>query len=150
MAIKIRMREVSVKYTTRKQGEIAKVESPNDAVSAFRRVIIDDSQEQVVCLFLDIANQLLGYSVIGKGSDCESIASVKVAYQKALLVASSRMVLLHNHPSNITDPSEDDYHLTKQFVKAGQFLEIAVLDHIIVGADNYHSLRANEPELFEV
>lgn len=147
--MKLKMREVSVKYKTRKHGEVVKIESPEMAVECFRKVVDDDTQEHVVALFLDYQNQLIGYSVIGKGSDCESIASIRITMQKALLVATNKLILMHNHPSNLVDPSPEDIELTKKYIDAGQLLEITLLDHIVVGLGQCHSIHCNMPELFE-
>ena len=52
------------------------------------------------------------------------------------------MILVHNHPSGDTTPSPDDLHLTAEAAAAGRLLQIAMLDHLIVGGDRYVSLRA--------
>lgn len=147
---KIKLREVCVKYKTSKRGNIVKIDSPETAVACFHKIVEDDSQEHFMVIFTDIANQVIGYSVIGKGSDTETVGSTKIAFQKALLVCAANMVIMHNHPSNCVDPSESDRNLTRSFVRAGQLLEIQVVDHIVVGNDHYYSLRAHETHLFEL
>lgn len=144
----IKLREVNVKYKTTSEGHAHKIESPEDALKVYRTIIEDDAQEQVMLILLDITNTVIGYSVIGKGSDCESTCSVRMAMQKALLVAASRLVLLHNHPSGITTASEEDITLTERFVIASDLLEMEVLDHIIVGYDTYNSLKISHSKIF--
>ena len=146
---KLRLREVVVKYKTRKQGEIAKITSPDDALECFTRLIDDDSQEQVLAIYTNVANEVIGYSVIGKGTDCESIASTKIAYQKALLAGANGMVLMHNHPSGNIDPSEADIELTQKFIDAGKLVEVSLIDHLVVGYGNCQSIRSSNPQMFE-
>jgi len=51
------------------------------------------------------------------------------------------LILAHNHPSGEPEPSEDDLKVTRKIVEVGKLMEIDVLDHIIIGNDNYVSLR---------
>ena len=61
-------------------------------------------------------------------------------FQSALLNNAKGIIVAHNHPSGDPDPSPEDIEVTKRLIKAGNILEIDVLDHIIVG-DHYVSLR---------
>jgi DNA repair protein RadC len=51
------------------------------------------------------------------------------------------VIVVHNHPSGDPEPSPDDLHLTAEAIAAGRLLDIALLDHVIIGADSYVSLR---------
>lgn len=98
-----------------------------------------DYQEAFYTIFLDRSNKVLAIEQIGKGGVTGTVADPKMIFQRALLLNASSMVLGHNHPSGNTKPSHQDKSLTETIVGAGKFLEISVLDHIIITAENYFS-----------
>ena len=71
----------------------------------------------------------------------QNIADGKLIFKNALGLNATAIILGHNHPSGNPRPSEDDRQLTKKLVAAGKFLDIAVMDHIIIGNERYYSFR---------
>jgi len=64
-------------------------------------------------------------------------------FKVAITESAASVIFVHNHPSGITDPSEDDIKLTKRLVEVGEMVGIDVLDHIIIGEDKPFSLKRN-------
>jgi DNA repair protein RadC len=62
-------------------------------------------------------------------------------FRAAVIASAHSVILMHNHPSGDSNPSEADIRITRELVRAGQVLRIEVLDHVIVGRDNHRSLR---------
>ena len=62
-------------------------------------------------------------------------------FNEALKRKSNRMIIAHNHPSQIPDPSSADCEMTESLVLAGQLMNIPVIDHIIISYDSYYSFR---------
>ena len=62
-------------------------------------------------------------------------------FRLAIMASASAIVLMHNHPSNETTPSEADIKVTRDLIRAGQLLKIEILDHVVVGNFNHTSLR---------
>ena len=62
-------------------------------------------------------------------------------FRPAIQAASAAVILTHNHPSGVPDPSAEDIELTKRIAEAGRIIGIEVLDHIVVGDVSYVSLR---------
>lgn len=60
----------------------------------------------------------------------------------AIMTAANALILMHDHPSGESSPSEADTKITRDLIRAGQLLKIEVLDHVIVGSGNFSSLRA--------
>jgi DNA repair protein RadC len=58
------------------------------------------------------------------------------------MTAASALIVMHNHPSGESSPSEADIKVTRDLIRAGQLLKMELLDHIIVGAGNFSSLRS--------
>jgi DNA repair protein RadC len=60
----------------------------------------------------------------------------------ALRANAAAIIIAHNHPSGDVTPSPEDVSLTRAFVEAGKMLDIDVLDHLVIGANSYLSLKA--------
>ena len=63
-------------------------------------------------------------------------------FRLAIVTSAAAIVLMHNHPSGESSPSEADIRVTRDLIRAGQLLKIEVLDHVVMGNPNHSSLRA--------
>ena len=63
-------------------------------------------------------------------------------FRLAIVTSAAAIVLMHNHPSGESAPSEADIKVTRDLIRAGQLLKIEVLDHVVMGNQNHTSLRA--------
>lgn len=91
-------------------------------------------------LFLDNGNNIIGqYQVEGTVNRC-SVYQQEL-FRSAILNACSSMILIHNHPSGATDPSESDWKLTKDVCTIAKILGMEVLDHVIITPSNSISMR---------
>jgi DNA repair protein RadC len=117
------------------------ITSSQDVFDVIRKHWSDDIQyrESFAVLLLNRANKALGFSFISKGAIAATVSDPKMIFQAALKANASSIILVHNHPSGNLQPSEADLNLTKNLVKAGEFLELKVLDHLIIGEDSYFS-----------
>jgi DNA repair protein RadC len=103
--------------------------------------IKDQRREHFLCLYLNARNQVVHKEVISIGSLSASIVHPREVFRVALQHAVASIILAHNHPSGDVSPSKDDLELTRRLVKAGQLMGIEVLDHLIIGADEFLSLK---------
>ena len=62
-------------------------------------------------------------------------------FKSAIKESANAVILVHNHPSGESDPSEEDIKITKVLFKSGELLNIKVLDHVIIGNDGYYSFN---------
>jgi DNA repair protein RadC len=76
-----------------------------------------------------------------RGTVNNSVLRVAEIFRPAITSNCPGIVICHNHPSGDPTPSRDDIEVTQQLVKAGRLLEIELLDHIIIGAGRFVSLR---------
>lgn len=91
-------------------------------------------------LLLDRSNRVLGMCPISSGGISGTVVDLKLVFAAALKGRASSIILAHNHPSGNLKPSLADIELTKKIKKAGELLEIAVLDHVILSPDGeYYS-----------
>lgn len=109
------------------------------AFECFYAHLADLNHEQFWIMLLNNANKVIRLEKIGVGGISGTTADPKKIFKSALENNATSIMLCHNHPSGNVIPSNADKTLTNNIVKAGQFLEIKILDHIIIGNDNYLS-----------
>lgn len=109
------------------------------AYECFYAHLTDLNHEQFWIMLLNNANKIIKLKQIGVGGMTGTTADPKKIFKCALENNAASVMLCHNHPSGNTTPSNADKQITNNLIKAGQFLEIKILDHIIIGNDNYFS-----------
>ena len=119
----------------------AEVKDSKDTFERFLPFIDDPRQEHFLVMYLDQSHHVLKVECVSNGGSSNVIADPKIIFKNAIHLGATCIVLGHNHPSGNPRPSEEDRILTKKFVAAGKLLDIAVIDHIIIGIERYHSFR---------
>lgn len=120
--------------------ERASFNSPADA-AALLNDLKTETQEHFVILVLDRRNKLLERVNLYKGSVNSAQIRIAEVFRKAIILNASAVIIAHNHPSGDPTPSPDDVAVTRAIVQAGKLLDIAVLDHIVIGIDGFVSLK---------
>ncbi len=90
---------------------------------------------------LDGRNRFLRAEVLSRGGWSASVVRPREVFRQCLLSAAPAVILFHNHPSGDPSPSREDVEITRQIVQAGDLLGIRVLDHLVVAAEGFASLR---------
>ena len=118
-----------------------KIKGSRDVYDWFRRIWSSqiDTREEMYVLYLNRNNQILGYHQLSMGGINGTVADVRLLYSVALKSLASAVILAHNHPSGNLQPSNADIELTNNFKKAGELLNINLLDHLIISTDSYYS-----------
>ncbi|WP_204123220.1 RadC family protein [Lacticaseibacillus mingshuiensis] len=96
-------------------------------------------QEVILILLLDVKNKVIQELEIARGGLDAAFADPRVIFRAALVAKASKLILVHNHPSGDSQPSENDRDVTDRFTTAGAMIGIDLLDHVIVGADDFYS-----------
>lgn len=112
---------------------------PATVAAYYMETLRHASKEQVVLLSLNSKCELVKETVLSIGTVNASLVSPRELFLQALEDHAVTVILLHNHPSGDPTPSKDDYELTKRLRKAGEILQIPLLDHIIIGDQCYTS-----------
>lgn len=107
-----------------------------------RVALANESREQFRVLFLDKKNQLIADEVMNHGTVDHAPVYPREVMRRALELASSNIILLHNHPSGDPTPSRPDIEMTRQIIAAGKALGVGVHDHLVVGRDGVASFKA--------
>jgi DNA repair protein RadC len=110
-----------------------------DVVEMMKQDLLDLNHEEFWIVILNRANYVLRKNKISSGGISGTVADPKLIFKSALDHRGSSIILVHNHPSGNLQPSQADITLTKTLKEAGKFLEIPVLDHIIVSDNSYFS-----------
>jgi DNA repair protein RadC len=135
--------EVELVYKSKvKASERPQVVSSADAYELMKVVWEDgklDLVEQFKVLFLNRANKVLCLYHVSSGGITGTVADPRLIFSAALKVNAVALVLCHNHPSGALKPSRQDEELTQKIKGAGAFLDIKILDHLIVSSEGYYS-----------
>ena len=117
------------------------IRTSKDGENIFRNVWSDgmEFREEFYMLLLNRANKVLGWYRVSEGGLTGTVVDTKIIFSIALKCHACGIMLAHNHPSGNITPSQQDIDLTKKLCAGGKLLEIPVLDHIILSAENYFS-----------
>jgi DNA repair protein RadC len=116
------------------------VACPSDALPMLTE-LKNQRREHFLCLYLNARNQVVHKEVISIGSLSASIVHPREVFQGAITRNAASILLAHNHPSGDVTPSQEDLKLTDRMVQAGRIMGIEILDHIILTADDFLSLK---------
>ncbi len=119
------------------------IRSSKEAFESIYSLASDLSYEKFWIILLDQAQQILRIVEISEGGITGTVADPKKIFRLALENGATNLILCHNHPSGQLKPSQADSQLTQKIVYAGKLLDINILDHIIVGRDDYYSFADN-------
>ena len=128
----------------RRGAEASLPDEVKDSQTSFERFLshIDDmKQEHFLVMYLDQSFHELKVECISNGGTTNVIADPRIIFKQALNYGATCIILGHNHPSGNPRPSKDDRQQTQKIVSAGKILDIAVVDHIIIGNERYYSFR---------
>lgn len=117
-----------------------RITSSVEALEVIKPDLMDLNHEEFWVIVLNRANYVLKKIQISRGGISGTVADPKLIFKSALEEGGSSIILIHNHPSGNLNPSQADITLTKSMKEAGKFMEIPVLDHIIVSDNAYFSL----------
>jgi len=122
-------------------GDKPLVKTPDDVASVVSGRLKGKKKEHFLALLLDTRNRLIKVAEISIGSLDSSIVHPREVFKEAISASAASVIFVHNHPSGDPEASEDDIKLTKRLAEVGEIVGIDVLDHIIVGDNDYLSLK---------
>jgi DNA repair protein RadC len=115
------------------------VRSSRDIAQYLQATLKDYNYEVFAVVFLNRANKINHFEIISKGGITGTVADPRIILKKALEEDATSIVLCHNHPSGNLQPSRADEELTKKIKEAANYLDIKVIDHIIVSEEGFYS-----------
>ncbi|OUQ31190.1 DNA repair protein RadC [Massilimicrobiota sp. An134] len=123
--------------------------NPYDIFGRVHNQLMFLKQEHFLLLCLDNKNKVIKEKTIFIGSLNMSVVTPREVFKEAIAISSAKIVLVHNHPSGDALPSEEDLLMTEQFQKLGQMMSIEVIDHIVIGWNQFYSIMAKQLFFYE-
>ncbi|MEI6523035.1 MAG: DNA repair protein RadC [Bacteroidota bacterium] len=118
-----------------------KIDSSKSAYEYIYQDLSDLPHEEFYVVYLKRSNEVIEKMSLSKGGLAGTVVDVRIILKRAIELQASALVLFHNHPSGNLKPSGADLDITKKIIEAGKFMDISVLDHLIIGHNKYLSLR---------
>ncbi|MBU3911229.1 MAG: DNA repair protein RadC [Candidatus Omnitrophica bacterium] len=131
--------EIARRFMSEKRRARRPVNSPKEAASLLMPRLRDLKKEIFKLLLLDSKNNIIDILEIDEGTVDSAAPQIREIMVKALQNFASSIIAAHNHPSGDPEPSEEDITFTKGLTKAGEVLQLNVLDHIIIGDNRFYS-----------
>ena len=138
--------ELAVRYEVETQPErsakdLPSIITPHDVYDLLGPEMSALAQEQLRVLLLNTRGQVVGQRVVYQGNVGSAIVRAAEVLRPAVVEAVPSIIVSHNHPSSDPYPSPEDVAVTKDLVKAAKFLDIDLLDHVVIGGKSFVSLK---------
>lgn len=135
--------ELGRRRTDSETIERIKITSSKSAYQILQKRLSDLPHEEFWILILNRANQVIKEEYLSKGGISGTVVDIRLICKSAIESNASGIVIAHNHPSGQLIPSEQDKAITKKLKEALKLFEISLLDHLIIGDQNYFSFADN-------
>jgi len=109
----------------------------------FRNILVDKKQEYFYCIYVDTKSKFIEKKCLFVGTINSSVVHPREVFKEAYLLSASGIICIHNHPSGDVTPSKEDINLTKKLKEISLIHGIKLIDHIIIGNDDYFSFFDN-------
>lgn len=120
-----------------------KVNAPDDIFTYIEAKLRYEAREKFYIILLDTRNRVIRHVLISSGGLSASVIQPRDIFREAVKANAASIILVHNHPSGDSMPSDADQSSTRRLSEMGQMMGVPVLDHIVVGAEGCFSLRAS-------
>ena len=113
--------------------------SSNSIYNYMKYQLYDKKQEYFYCLYVNQKKELIERKLLFMGTLNRSVVHPREVFKNAYLCSASGIICVHNHPSGNVNPSREDIRLTNSLVELGQVNGIPIIDHVIIGDNDYYS-----------
>lgn len=131
-------------YTIKQLDNNLRLNTAQKIFNYFRPLLMDKNQEYFYALYLDQHKKLIDKKLLFKGTLNKSLVHPREIFKWAYLSSAAYVICVHNHPSGNVIPSTEDFNITNNLMKIGVLQGIPLLDHIIIGNNNYYSFYENK------
>ncbi len=136
--------ELGKRISLTEKNQRYKIKCPDDIAHLLMDEMRFLKKEKFCIILLNTKHEVVKVEEISVGSLNASIVHPREVFIPAIKKSSSAIILTHNHPSGDPAPSKEDIQITRRLVEAGALIGISVLDHVIIGDNQYTSLRETE------
>ena len=126
-------------YSEDNYKEMVTLTNPNTIINYFHSLFKDKKQEFFYVVYLDNQKKYIDKKLLFKGTVNYSLVHPREIFKEAYMLSSSFIICIHNHPSGDASPSNNDIEITRRIKEISNIHGIGLLDHIIIGDNNYYS-----------
>ena len=119
------------------------ISSSEDVVRIMRPKLQDKKHEECWAIFLTNSNRIIESRCMSQGGVQATVVDHRLIVKRALELLSTRIIIVHNHPSGSATPSGADFDITKRIKEATSLFDIQLLDHILISATESYSFKSN-------
>lgn len=134
--------ELSRRYLCEVMQRSNPLESPDATQAYLKSVMRDNPNEVFACLFLDTRHRVIAFEELFHGTIDGATVYPRVVAEKALRHRAAALIVAHNHPSGVSEPSLADQAITRRLKEALALLDIRLLDHFVIGEGTPVSMAA--------
>jgi len=132
--------EIGRRYLTEPLARGPSLTAPGEAARFFQARLSDRPHEVFSCLFLDTRHRIIRYEELFRGTIDGATVHPREVVKQALRLDAAALIVAHNHPSGVAEPSESDRSITLKLAQALALVEIRLLDHLVVSRGEHVSL----------
>ncbi len=133
--------ELGLRLSRAKNFYSISLNSPKTVANYLKSLYAGEEREIFCTIFLDSKNKPIGREIISIGTLNQTMVHPREVYRAAISNGACSIMISHNHPSGDPEPSQEDILVTKRLAKVGDLVGIPVLDHLIIGKEDYISLK---------
>lgn len=124
------------------------VKTLHDIANVLRRYIIGAKQEHLFVICLNIKGHIVHIEQIGKGTLASVLIHPREVFAVAVSHSAAQIALAHNHPSGNSEPSQKDIEVTRDIVKAGELMQIPVIEHFVLSEEEYSLIQKQSRRIY--
>lgn len=131
-------------YEDNSYKEMVEFTNPGAIINYFHELFKNEKQECFYVVYLDNQKKYIDKKLLFKGTVNYSLVHPREVFKEAYMLSASYIICIHNHPSGNASPSDNDIDITKKIKEIGNIHGIFLIDHIIIGKDNYYSFYEDD------
>lgn len=136
--------EIGKRVFLREQQPLKRLTNAKEIWQNMKYLFINKKQEYFYALYFNTKRELIEKKLLFIGTVNESLVHPREIFKEAYKLSATYIICIHNHPTNDTTPSSADIQLTEKLMQTGKIQGIIIVDHIIMGIDNFYSFYENK------
>lgn len=136
--------ELSKRLSQENNQKVSQIKDAEDVYNLLKSDLENEHQEKFIVMFLNSKLNIIKKETMFLGGESSSIVDVNLLFKKAIACGARRLICAHNHPSGDVTPSQEDIAITNKIRNFSKIVQITLLDHLIIGKNNYFSFNDNQ------
>lgn len=134
--------EIAKRLDSIKRTDLPSGTSPENIYKYIKKKVRFSDREQFFVLALNSRYEIIHEYLVSIGTTTKTFAEPKMIFKYALKIGAYAICVCHNHPTGYLSPSKEDIMLTKRLMEVGTLLDVPLIDHIIIGENDFYSMKS--------